>query len=185
MKGQLKTPILILGIVLLSGGIGLAIYGTRFPYQYSYKARITDKMQTYMAYFLQMGNSTSWSQNISSGSWMEINIISVHGGPESWMEITVTGSVSGQLYNATSHSFFEMVSFGKTETISVTILNPSDFSSVSISGAFTFEHWGIKSATRYQMEHLYLLSGGVILCGLIVMAIYGVRSNIKIKGITK
>lgn len=174
MKGQLKTPILVLGIVLLLGGMGLAVYGTSLPYQYSYQAAITDKTQLYTTYFLQVGNSTSWSQEVSSGSWMEINIISDNGGD---VEITVTGSVSGQLYDLTGGSFYEMISFGKTETITVRILNPSFFNSVSILGTFTFKHWGIQTETRHQMEPLYLLSGGVVLCGGIGIVIYAVRSN--------
>lgn len=168
----MKIPILVLGIILSLGGVGLAIYGMRLPNQYSYQAIITDNTQTYTESFLQTGNSTSFSQSVSSGSWMEINMFS----DEDIVEVNVTGSVSGQLYDITDDQIYYIVHFDSTETISVEIRNPS-FSDTYISGTFTFEHWGIQSATRYQMEPLYLLFGGVILCSGIVAAIYGVRSK--------
>jgi len=178
----LKTPILILGIVLLLGGIGLAIYGTSVPYQYSYQATITDVTKTYNSDGIQDGYYTTWSQSVSSGSWMKVDIVSTED-----VEITVTGSVSAQLYQATSKSFSRTVSFGSTETISVKILNPSLFGlgpSAYVSGSFTFQHTETLSETRYKIEPIYLLLGGFLLCGGIGMAIYGARSNKTSKPIT-
>lgn len=171
----MRTPILILGIVLLLGGIGLAIYGINVPYQYSYSATMTDMTKTYSSQAIQDGYYLTWSQSVSSGSWTKIDIVSTED-----VEITVTGSVSGQLYDATSKSFSKTVNFGSTETISFKILNPTIFgtgASAFVSGTFTFQHTGIQSETRYKTESMYLLSGGVLLCGGVGLAIYGARSN--------
>jgi uncharacterized membrane protein YidH (DUF202 family) len=175
----LKIPSLILGIVIILGGMGIAIYGTRLPSQYSYQGIISDKTQTYTPTIIQMGNFTSFSENVSSGSWMEINIFSDNGD---FVEMDVMGSVSGQLYNQTSDSFLEMIKFSKNETVSVKILNTSlypttSYGGVAISGTITFEHYGIVSATRYQVEPLYLVLGGVFIIIGIVLLIYSVRSN--------
>ncbi|MFH0897928.1 MAG: hypothetical protein V1850_07795 [Candidatus Bathyarchaeota archaeon] len=158
---------LISGLVFLSmlGGTGLALYGTRVPYQYSYQGTITDKMQTYSNRFISSLGDT-WFQSVSSGSWMKIDIFSSEA-----VSLTIEGSVSGQVYGTTGKFITTTVNFSSTERILVKTEAVVNY--VYASGTFTFQHTGILSETRYKLEAIYLLLGGVLLCGGIGLIVYG------------
>lgn len=174
-KLELKTLILVIGLVLLFGGIGLVSYGT-IMYRLSSRVLVTDDLHQYILYELTDGNYTKFSQDVFSGSWMMIDI-----GSTEEVEITVTGSVSGQLYDATSDRFIsKIVNFGSTETVSVEILNPSivgSGKSALVNGSLVFQH----NIEQYEIMHniglLSLIAGGVFLIGGIGLLAYGALSK--------
>lgn len=160
----MKTPLVILGLVLLLGGIGLAVYGI-----VTNQAITTYGSRVFNNNGLEGGDTSSWSQSVFSGSWMTINIVSTKD-----IVMTVSGSVSGQLYNATNESFSQTFNFGSTQMINVKIRNPSSLelgSKAYITGSFDFQRTG----TEYTP--IYLILSGVTLCGGIVLMVYGLISK--------